>query len=152
MTSSFRTLRLRKHADYGLVYGASRKHQSASLSFFYRERSASVTPDKTDTTPRFGITVPKVLGNAPLRNRLKRRIRVVARVALPLLPHGVDVVLHPRPVTATMALPLLQKEIETVFATVASRVATGAVNTPLPRQPRREKPKKKTSAAKPVSA
>lgn len=137
MTLPFRTLRLRKHADYGLVYGASRKFQSASLSFFYRERPsvALVQPG----APRFGITVPKVLGNAPLRNRLKRRIRVVARVALPLLPDGVDVVLHPRPAAATVSLPALQAEVAAVFTTVASRIAAGAPNTPQPRQNRRGK-------------
>ena len=132
--------RLRKHADYGLVYGTSRKHQSASLSFFYKVRSMA------DTYPcaRFGITVPRTLGNAVLRNRIKRRVRVVARASLNLLPLEADVVLHPRPAVATMPFPALEREVAAVFATVARKLASGEPNTPLPRTSRRSK-----DAAKP---
>ena len=151
MTASFRTLRLRKHADYGLVYGASRKSQSASLSYFYRQREAEPS-GKSPSLPhsaRFGITVPRALGGAVLRNRLKRRIRVAARAALHLLPAGTDVVLHPRPEAATVDFPRLQRELESVFNMVAQRLATGAVNTPLPRPPRA---KASTAPGKPRKA
>lgn len=126
----FRTLRLRKHADYGLVYGASRKHSSPSLSFFYRSQEVAEQP------ARFGITVPRALGPAVLRNRIKRRVRIAARAALPALPPGVDVVLHPRPVVAEMPFSILESELAAVFATVARRLASGVVNTPLPRRPK----------------
>ena len=134
MPTPFRALRVRKHSEYGLVYGASRKHQSVSLSYFYRDRS---DPVGDGVSPRFGITAPRVLGPAVLRNRIKRRLRVAARAALPLLPAGTDVLLHPRPTVAAMPFSALQNEIRTVFETVARRLATGAINTPLPRVPRR---------------
>ena len=127
--TSFRAIRLRRHADYGLVYAASRKHPGASLSFFYRTR----TSESALTGARFGITAPRALGPAVLRNRIKRRVRVAARAALVLLPPGVDVVLHPRSMAAEMPFEALQREIASAFATVARRVASGAVNTPLPR-------------------
>ena len=154
MPVPFRTLRVRKHADYGLVYGASRKHQSASLSFFYRPRSVSVpgSSGSSDLSARFGITVPRVLGPAVMRNRIKRRIRVAARAALHLLPPATDVVLHPRPVAATMPFPALQSELEAVFATVARRIASSAVNTPLPRTPRRGKDSVRPVASGPRAA
>ena len=138
MPLPFHILRLCKHADYGLVYGASRKSQSASLSYFYRQRGLfpEVAAPEQASSARFGITVPRALGGAVLRNRLKRRIRVAARAALHLLPPGTDVVLHPRPEAATVAFPQLQLELESVFHTVAQRLATGAINTPLPRRPR----------------
>ncbi|RRA48356.1 ribonuclease P protein component [Acidipila sp. EB88] len=136
MPTSFQQTRLRKHADYGVVYGTSRKHQSPSLSYFYRAALMPVS-DAPATSSRIGITVPKVLGAAPLRNRLKRRLRVAARVALHHLPAGTDVVLHPRPVLATMPFTILQQEIDSVFLAVARRIAQGAPNTPLPRQPRK---------------
>lgn len=128
--------RLRKHADYGLVYGASRKHQSPSLSYFFRIR-----PQLLDSTPaaRFGITVPRALGNAVLRNRIKRRVRIVGRGSLHLLPAEADVVLHPRPVVATMPFPMLERELAAVFATVARKLAAGELNTPIPRKPHRSK-------------
>ena len=139
MTIPFQSVRLCKHGDYGLVYGASRKYQSASLSFFYREREPASASNAATSNARFGITVPKVLGHAPLRNRLKRRLRVAGRAAMPLLPPHVDLVLHPRPVVATMPYPALTAEIAAVFRTVAERVAAGAPNNPLPRQPRSKK-------------
>ena len=136
MPTPFRTLRVRRHADYGLVYSASRKHQSTSLSFFYRERSGLAAGERS---ARFGITVPRVLGPAVLRNRIKRRIRIAARAALHLLPDSTDVVLHPRPIVATMPFAGLQGELEAAFHTVARRIASSAANTPLPRPPRRGK-------------
>lgn len=129
----FRDVRLRKHADYGLVYGASRKHRSQTLAYFYRERPGQ------ESTPRFGITTPRALGPAVLRNRIKRRLRAVCRPALGLLPAGVDIVLHPRAELAALPFPALQTEITSVFATVARRIASGADNTPLPRNPRKRK-------------
>ncbi len=135
MNTTFRTVRLRRHADYGLVYGASRKHRSATLSFFYRNAG--------ENPARFGITTPRALGPSVLRNRIKRRLRMAARAALPLLPPGTDVVLHPRPEVATMAFPALEQEIATVFATVARRLSANADNTPLPRRPRAQNPQRK---------
>jgi ribonuclease P protein component len=39
-----------------------------------------------DATMRLGITVTKKIGNAVVRNRMKRRLRALARTALP--QHG----------------------------------------------------------------
>ncbi len=128
----FRQVRLRKHADYGLVYSSSRKHRSQTLAYFYRERS-------DDLPARFGITTPRALGPAVLRNRVKRRLRAVCRPALALLPLGVDVVLHPRAEVATLPFPALQVEIASVFSNIARRIAAHAENTPLPRGPRKRK-------------
>ncbi len=138
MASSLRALRLRKHADYGLVYEAGRRLSSASLSFFYRPRPVAADAAADEAKARFGITTPRALGPAVLRNRIKRRLRIAARAALPLLPAGVDLVLHPRAGVATMPFPDLLRELETICATVSRRIASGAPNTPLPRQPRRK--------------
>ncbi len=98
--------------------------------------------------------MPRVLGPAVLRNRIKRRVRVVAREALHLLPAGVDVVLHPRPEIASIPFQALASEMQAVFSTVARRIASGTVNTPLPRTPRRiqksGKGNKKTTPVKSV--
>jgi ribonuclease P protein component len=47
-----------------------------------------------DETMRLGITVTKKIGNAVVRNRMKRRLRALARTALPAHGHpGSDHVL-----------------------------------------------------------
>lgn len=134
MPVPLRTLRLRRHADYGLVYGASRKHASTSLTFFYRP-----DPSPEPRPARFGITVPRALGPAVLRNRIKRRIRIAARAAISLLPPSMDIVLHPRPLVATMPFSALEAELAAVFQQVSRRVASGTPNTPQPRSPLRGK-------------
>ncbi len=148
MLSPFQASRLRKHADYGLVYNASRKHRSRTLSFFYRERLGEAAASPEVQAPRFGLTTPRALGPAVLRNRVKRRLRAVAHPRMHLLPPGVDLILHPRPEAATLAFSALVSEIETVFRTVAARVASHADNTPLPRGPRPPK-RKPSKPAKP---
>lgn len=44
--------------------------------------------DDADATKRIGITVTKKVGNAVVRNRMKRRFRALAREVLP--EHGID--------------------------------------------------------------
>ena len=136
MPSLFQRQRLRRHADYGLVYGVSRKHTSTTLAFFYRLRNDAVA---AECSPRFGITVPRAIGHAVLRNRIKRRLRLAAGEAIGLLPREVDVVLHPKAAVAAMPWAALQAEMADIFNRVARRVAEGALNTPLPRSPRTRK-------------
>ena len=82
-------VRLRRHADYQRAYAASRKRQSASMSWFL---AAQAEP----AGPRVGLTAGKVLGPAHERNRIKRRMREALRRHLDLLPEDCDLILHPR--------------------------------------------------------
>jgi len=62
---------------------------SPLFAAFYR-RSEAGGP------PRIGFTTPKALGNAVIRNRIRRRIREAVRVQLPSLGSGWEVVFNPR--------------------------------------------------------
>jgi ribonuclease P protein component len=124
MTSST-THRLRKHADYQLVYKAGRKQFAKQLAYFHTLRPADRRSDTTG--PRIGLTVPKALGNAVDRNRIKRRLREAVRAALPLLTLPVDVVLHPRRSVLDLDFAQLKREVATIFRsiqTVCERNAT----------------------------
>ena len=110
------THRLRKHADYQLVYKAGRRQFAKQMGYFYAARPAERRSDTPG--PGIGLTVPKALGKAVDRNRIKRRLREAVRSALPLLSGPVDVVLHPRRSVLEMEFPALQREVEVIFRAV----------------------------------
>jgi ribonuclease P protein component len=46
--------------------------------------------------PRFGFTIPRAVGKAHDRNRIRRRIREMIRVRLAGIDANLDVVINPR--------------------------------------------------------
>jgi ribonuclease P protein component len=113
----WRSARLRKHADYQRVYRDSRRHSSASMSYFFCLRSSD---DASGALPRVGLTAGRVLGGAVERNRIRRRMREAVRLHLEELPPRVDVVLHPRRQVLEMEFARLEREVSRIFAIVAS--------------------------------
>jgi ribonuclease P protein component len=103
--------RLRKHADYQRVYAQSRKHRSASMSWFLAPQQARADQINPAATPRVGLTVGKVLGKANERNRIKRRLREVVRRHVEELPTGCDLILHPQRTVLTMDFTKLEAEV-----------------------------------------
>jgi len=111
--------RLRQHADYQRVYKASRKQFAKQMAFFFAMRAADAPSDTTG--PRIGLTVPKALGKAVDRNRIKRRLREAVRRALPLLSVPADVVLHPKRTTLTLPFATIEQEVAEIFRTIQKR-------------------------------
>jgi ribonuclease P protein component len=120
-TQSLRHGRLRKHADYQRVYRESRKHFSASMTYFFAPRSSHRAEG-----PRVGLTAGRVLGKAVERNRIKRRMREAVRVNLHALTRDVDVVLHPRRSVLTADLALIRGEVSKIFASIEKTQSRGA--------------------------
>ena len=116
---NWRGSRLRKHADYQRVYGASRRHTSGSMSYFYRMRENG---GGDPAVARVGLTTGRVLGKAVERNRIRRRMREAVRAHLAELPDGVDVVLHPRRKVLEMDFAGLECEISRIFGAVTAQV------------------------------
>lgn len=126
-TSAFSEFRLRKHADYQRVYQASRKQFSKQMAYFFTLRPAS------ETTPRIGLTVGKVMGKAVDRNRIKRRMREAIRRNLPALTLPVDVILHPRRAVIDLDFATLERDVAKVFEAIqraaeAQRKASGKLS------------------------
>ena len=121
-------VRLRKHSDYQRAYAASRKRQSASMSWFL---ALQAEPGG----PRVGLTAGKVLGKAHERNRIKRRMREVLRRHLELLPEGCDLILHPRRTVAAMEFEKLDAEVLRILGQAraeAARMRQAAAETSAP--------------------
>jgi len=124
--------RLCKHADYQRAYTASRKKQSASMSWFI----APQTADCRDVAgPRIGLTAGKVLGKAHERNRIKRRMREALRRHLDLLPLGVDLIFHPRRTVQTMEFAKLEAEVVRILQQARVEAARMAQNSAAPSKP-----------------
>ena len=84
--------RLSRSRDFDTVY---RRGQSAStrylvLHWFPRDEDA-------DGAPRLGLAVPRSVGAAVVRNRMKRLLREAWRELLDSVPPGHDYVLAARP-------------------------------------------------------
>ena len=119
-------VRLRRHADYQRAYAASRKRQSASMSWFL---AAQVEP----AGPRVGLTVGKVLGPAHQRNCIKRRMREVLRSHLDLLPEGCDLILHPRRAVLTLEFTKLNAEVVRILSQAKAEAARMTQSTASPK-------------------
>lgn len=118
--------RLRKHPEYQRVYKSARKQWAKQIAYFSTVREPGSEAAKRSETagPRVGLTVPKALGKAVDRNRIKRRLRELVRAALPLLGGlPVDVVLHPKRSVLDAEFSALEREVALIFRSVQARAA-----------------------------
>ena len=86
-----RRYRLSRSKDFDAVYrqGRSVSTRYLTLHWFPRE-------DDPDGAPRLGLAVPKAVGNAVARNRLKRQLRETWQELAGDVPVGRDYVLAAR--------------------------------------------------------
>ncbi len=99
--------RLLRRMDFQEVYKEGQRRSASLCTVFYRPNGLSET--------RLGITVPKRLGGAVVRNRIKRRLREIFRLHRQTLPGGWDVVLNPRQGAAKAPYPVLERELLRLF-------------------------------------
>jgi len=99
--------RLLRRLDFQRVYKQGQRRSVSLCTVFYRPNGLAET--------RLGITAPKRLGTAVVRNRIKRRIREIFRLHRQELPRGWDIVMNPRPGAATAAYPVLERELMRLF-------------------------------------
>jgi len=130
--------RLCKHADYQRAYKASRKRQSASMSWFLAPQQPAYPGAAALTGPRVGLTAGKVMGKAHERNRLKRRMREALRRHVDLLPQGCDLILHPRRSVLTIEFAKLEAEVVRILSQAkadAARLGTVSASSPVRPKP-----------------
>ncbi len=81
-----RANRLSRSRDFDAVYRQGRSVSSRFLVLYW-------FPQEEPAEPRFGFSVPKSVGGAVERNRIKRQLRDVWRERLERVPQGHDYVL-----------------------------------------------------------
>ncbi|MBW3088671.1 ribonuclease P protein component [Bifidobacterium sp. 82T24] len=129
--------RLKSHRDFVGVLKTRAKVSSKDLvvHFHVRGREAGdgagtrrAGVSDLGSGRRLGLAVSKAVGNAVTRNAVKRRFRVLARQHESLLPDSCDVVMRAKPSTAGAEFASLDRQVETLFARVAHRVAKTAAS------------------------
>jgi ribonuclease P protein component len=80
--------RLSRSRDFDAVYRHGRSVSTRFLVLYRFDREG-----ESDGEARLGIAVPKKIGGAVTRNRIKRRLREAWRELLPQVPGGADYVL-----------------------------------------------------------
>jgi ribonuclease P protein component len=83
--------RLSRSRDFDAVYRQGRSTSTRFLVLYWFER------EDDSAEPRLGLAVPKALGTAVARNRIKRQLREAWRARLERIPSGRDYVLMAKP-------------------------------------------------------
>ncbi|HEY6291184.1 MAG TPA: ribonuclease P protein component [Terriglobia bacterium] len=102
-----KTSRLLRRNEFRRVYQEGRRRSAPLCTVFFRSNGLAES--------RLGLTVPVAVGNAVLRNRVKRRVREVFRLNRSSIPAGWDIVVNPRRDAATVPFATLTKELLRLF-------------------------------------
>lgn len=83
--------RLSRSRDFDAVYRQGRSVSTRFLVLYWFKRDEEAGAD-----PRLGIAVPRRVGNAVVRNRIKRQLKEAWRARVDAIPPGQDYVLVAR--------------------------------------------------------
>jgi ribonuclease P protein component len=114
-------LRLLRRSEFRRVYQEGKRRSAPLCVVFFRSNGLAES--------RLGLTVPASVGNAVLRNRVKRRVREVFRLNQDSIPVGWDIVVNPRKDVAKAPFLTLTRELMRLFPLNAAPPprTTGAV-------------------------
>jgi ribonuclease P protein component len=126
--------RIRSSRDFGSALKRGRRAARGGVVVHWapapqRTEDSSAEPPTTppaadaNRTARAGFVVSKAVGNAVVRNKVKRRLRHAAAVELPHWPPGTEVVVRATPRAAERDFAELQRDL--VEAVQAARTGKG---------------------------
>jgi ribonuclease P protein component len=112
--------RLSRSRDFDAVYRHGRSVSTRYLVLYWFARQE----EAPDDAARLGLAVPKAVGTAVVRNRIKRRLREVFRAHSEELPQNQDYVLVVRPGLAeaaeTRGFDWLTERVEEILGKAAA--------------------------------
>jgi ribonuclease P protein component len=105
------TQRLRRSADFAAaIRGGRRAGRGTVVVHLLLEEPAQAI------TARAGFVVSKAVGNAVVRNKVRRRLRHLVRPLLAELPDGATLVVRALPASATATFAVLSNDLEAALA------------------------------------
>jgi len=84
---------------------------------------ANSTDARAGQPPRVGFVVSKAVGNAVVRNRVKRVLRALMTARIHLIPSGVDVVVRANPGLPAASATTVVGDLDRLLGAVLRRVA-----------------------------
>jgi len=114
-------LRLTDGASFQQTVRAGKRAGSRTVVVHLAQRVAA--PDGS-TGPRVGFVVSKAVGNAVVRNRVKRRLRHLAREHMSSLPGSAALVVRALPASATASSAELSGDLTRCLARVGAAVTS----------------------------
>ena len=112
-----RSSRILRSADFRLVYDHGFRVSGPLFAAFCMARE----DDSIDLGARLGLTVPRAVGKAVIRNRIKRRLREVFRLHRAKIAPKWDIVLNPRRAALEAEFGQIEREMGRVIEKCNSR-------------------------------
>jgi ribonuclease P protein component len=97
-----------RSADFRRVYDQGSRYSGPLFAAFY-----VCSPECAG--PKIGFTVPRAIGKAAVRNRVKRRVREAIRLRLDQLSPQCEVVINPRRKVLDAPFQVIEREVEKLF-------------------------------------
>ncbi len=104
--------RLKKRRDFTRVYQRGKSVAARSLVLCWRKTK--------EPSYRVGFTVSKKVGNAVVRNRIRRRLKEIVRLRPELFSVGRDYIIIARTSAASSSYRELEKELERLLGKLKS--------------------------------
>ena len=108
-----KSVRILRSKDFRRVYDHGSRYSGPFFAAFYAR--ASDDGRQAGSGPKMGFTVPRSLGGAVVRNRIRRRVREAVRLRLDQLSPQWEIVFNPRRAAIDSPLPDLIREVEKLF-------------------------------------
>jgi len=111
--------RLRRSTDFTATLRGARTARGDGMVVLHAapaDPSASAGADPRASSPRVGFVVPRAVGPAVARNRVRRRLRHLVRDRLGALPVGTDLVVRALPGAADRTYEQLGPDLAAALA------------------------------------
>ncbi|MBC8586711.1 ribonuclease P protein component [Paratissierella segnis] len=95
--------RLRKNIEFKRVYNKGKNYWNGDLTLYVKKNGLRET--------RLGITITKKIGNAVVRNKIRRRIKEIYRLNHHRVKNGYDLIFIPKKNVVGLSYKELEKSL-----------------------------------------